>query len=107
MSRLSCLPREISLSVVVGVFANSDVVLLVLNNVPLVKKRFESLIRLNVLIGQVTHLFHVDFLEQRGHIDTLNDFHDLFVEPLVVQLVLIVLFDQLRVVSSEDFLFAS
>ena len=71
----------------------SDVVLLVLDDVPLVEERLEGLIRLNILVGQVAHFFHIDFFEECSHIDTLDDLHDILVKLLVVYLELIVLFD--------------
>ena len=67
--------------------------MLIFDDVPFVEERFEGLVRLDVLVGQVAHLFHVYFFEECSDIDALDDLHDLFVEPLVVELVLLVLFD--------------
>ena len=86
---------------------SSNVVLLILNDVPFVEEGLEGLIRLNVLVGEVTHLLHVDLLEKSADIDALNDLDDLLVELLVLRLELLVLFDELGVVCREDLLLAS
>jgi len=57
----------------------SNFVLLVLNDVPFVKQRLESLVGLHVLVSQVAHLFHIDLFKQSCNIDALNDFYDLLV----------------------------
>ena len=56
---------------------------------------------MNVLVGQVAHLFHIDFFKECSHIDALDDLHDLLVKLLVVDLELLVLFDELCVVRRE------
>ena len=67
--------------------------MLVLDDVPLVEERFEGLVRLNILVGQVAHFFHIDLFEECSHIDALDDLHDILVKLLVVHLELFVLFD--------------
>ena len=54
----------------------------------------------------MAHLLHVDLLKQCADVDALNEQMNLLLELLVVSLILLVLLDGLRVVPSQDLLFA-
>ena len=49
----------------------------------------------------MAHLLHIDLLEQRTYIDALDELHDDLLQPLVINLNLIVLLNNTSVVDRE------
>ena len=78
--------------------------LLLLNDLPLVEEGLESHVHVQVLVGKVSHLLHVDLLQECADVDALDELVNLGLHLLVVGLGLIVLLDDLSVVAGENLL---
>jgi len=69
-----------------------------------VNQRLERHVHVEVLSRLVAHLLHIDLLEQRADVDTLDEHVNLLLQLLVIRLILLVLLDGLRVVPRQHFL---
>ena len=49
----------------------------------------------------MAHLLHIDLLEQRTYVDALDELHDDLLQPLVINLYLLVLLNNTSVVNRE------
>ena len=84
----------------------SDICVLRLDAFPLVDDLGKGHVHVDVLVCQLAHLLHVDFLEQRADVDTLDKLDDLCLQALVIGLILLVLLNCGSILSLEFFIFS-